>query len=128
MGSDRARISYDKTREYRSVVAQQGRVTLEADVNEEAVIASEALRYETIDIIGPTGTPDNGYLVSVDAGGNLTVGPGIMYVGGWRMRFPQPVPVADQPEEGLVDERGRLEVCPAGSRASLASASLRSSS
>ncbi len=98
MGTDRARISYDKTREYRSVVAQQGRVTLEADVNEEAVIAAEALRYETIDIIGPTGTPDNGYLVSVDATGNLTVGPGIMYVGGWRMRFPQPVPVADQPE------------------------------
>jgi Family of unknown function (DUF6519) len=98
VGSDRARISYDKTREYRSVVAQQGRVTLEADVNEEAVIASEALRYETIDIIGPTGTPDNGYLVSVDAGGNLTVGPGIMYVGGWRMRFTQAVPVANQPE------------------------------
>jgi hypothetical protein len=98
VGSDRARISYDKTREYRSVVAQQGRVTLEADVNEEAVIASEALRYETIDIIGPTGTPDNGYLVSVDAAGNLTVGPGIMYVGGWRMRFRQPVSVANQPE------------------------------
>jgi Family of unknown function (DUF6519) len=98
VGSDRARISYDKTREYRSVVAQQGRVTLEADVNEEAVIASEALRYETIDIVGPTGTPDNGYLVSVDANGNLTVGPGIMYVGGWRMRFTQPVPVANQPE------------------------------
>jgi hypothetical protein len=98
VGSDRARISYDKTREYRSVVAQQGRVTLEADVNEEAVIAGEALRYETIDIIGPTGTPDNGYLVSVDAAGNLTVGPGIMYVGGWRMRFREPMPVADQPE------------------------------
>jgi Family of unknown function (DUF6519) len=98
VGTDRARISYDKTREYRSVVAQQGRVTLEADVNEEAIIASEALRYETIDIIGPTGTPDNGYLVSVDAAGNLTVGPGIMYVGGWRMRFSQPVPVVDQPE------------------------------
>jgi hypothetical protein len=98
VGTDRARISYDKTREYRSVVAQQGRVTLEADVNEEAVIAAEALRYETIDIIGPTGTPDNGYLVSVDAAGNLTVGSGIMYVGGWRMRFPQPVLVANQPE------------------------------
>jgi hypothetical protein len=98
VGSDRARISFDRTREYRSLVAQQGRVTLEADVNEQAVIASEALRLETIDIIGPTGTPDNGYLVFVDAGGNLTVGSGIMYVGGWRMQFTQPVPVADQPE------------------------------
>jgi hypothetical protein len=98
MGSDRARISFDKTRQYRSVVAQQGRVTLEADVNEEAVIASEALRYETIDIIGPTGTPDNGYLVSVDATGDLSVGAGIMYVGGWRMRFPEAVEIDKQPE------------------------------
>lgn len=98
MGSDRARISFDRTREYRSVVTQQGRVTLEADVNEQAVIASEALRLETIDIIGPTATPDNGYLVSIDANGDLVVGPGIMYVGGWRMEFNQPVPVANQPE------------------------------
>lgn len=98
MGSDRARISFDKTRQYRSVVAQQGRVTLEADVNEEAVIASEALRYETIDIIGPTGTPDNGYLVSVDSTGDLSVGAGIMYVGGWRMRFPEAVEIDKQPE------------------------------
>ena len=36
MGSDRARISFDHSRGYRSVVAQQGRVTLEADVNEQA--------------------------------------------------------------------------------------------
>ena len=98
MGSDRARISFDRTREYRSLVAQQGRVTLEADVNEQAVIASEALRLETIDIIGPTGTPDDGYLVSINASGQITVGPGIMYVGGWRMRFTQPVPIANQPE------------------------------
>ena len=98
MGSDRARISYDKTREYRSVVSQQGRVTLEADVNEEVSISSEALRYETIDLIGPTGTPDNGYSVSLDAAGDLIVGPGIMYVGGWRMRFAKAVPVLDQPE------------------------------
>ena len=87
VGSDRARISFDRTREYRSLVAQQGRVTLEADVNEQAVISSEALRLETIDIIGPTGTPDDGYLVSINASGQITVGPGIMYVGGWRMRF-----------------------------------------
>jgi Family of unknown function (DUF6519) len=106
VGSDRARISFDRTREYRSLVAQQGRVTLEADVNEQAVIASEALRLETIDIIGSTGTPDDGYLVSVDANGEVTVGPGTMYVGGWRMRFTQPVPIDNQPE--WIDQR--LEV------------------
>jgi len=66
MTADRAKISYDPTRQYRSVIAQQGRVTLEADTNEAATIASEALRLETIDVMGPTGTPDNGYaLVSV---------------------------------------------------------------
>lgn len=98
MGSDRARISFDRTREYRSLVVQQGRVTLEADVNEQAFIASEALRLETIDLVGPTGTPDDGYLVSIDANGDIIVGPGIMYVGGWRMRFTQPVPINNQPE------------------------------
>jgi hypothetical protein len=98
VGSDRARISYDPWRGYRSVVAQQGRVTLEADINEQSVLASEALRQETIDIVGPAGTPDNGYLVSVDSGGNLTVGPGTMYVGGWRMTLPETVALNSQPE------------------------------
>ena len=39
MASDRARISFDPTRDYRTVLAQQGRVTLEADVNEAGLIA-----------------------------------------------------------------------------------------
>ena len=30
MGADKARVSYDDKQEYRSVVIQQGRVTLEA--------------------------------------------------------------------------------------------------
>lgn len=99
MGSDCARIGFDPTRDYRSVVAQQGRVTLEADVNEQASIASEALRLETIDVIGPSGTPDqDGYEVSIDSSGNLQVEPGIMYVGGWRMTLDKTVPLANQPE------------------------------
>ena len=99
MGSDCARIGFDPTRDYRSVVAQQGRVTLEADVNEQASIASEALRVETIDVIGPCGTPDqNGYAVSIDSSGNLQVEPGIMYVGGWRMTHDKKVPLASQPQ------------------------------
>ena len=63
MAADLARITYDPTRQYRSVITQQGRVTLEADNNEAAIIAGEALRLETIDIVGPTGTPDDGYKV-----------------------------------------------------------------
>ena len=96
MGSDRARISYDPSRTYRSVVAQQGRVTLEADINEAAMIAVEERRLEAIDVIGPAGTPDDGYKVS--GGTGVTIGAGTMYVGGWRMELPKPVTTDKQPD------------------------------
>ena len=98
MGSDRARISYDSSRGYRSVVTQQGRVTLEADVNEQAMIAGESLRKETIDVVGNAGTPDNGYQVSIDAKNNVTIGPGTMYLGGWRLHLGKAVNIASQPD------------------------------
>lgn len=98
MGSDRARITFDATRDYRSVVAQQGRVTLEADVNEQSTIEGEALRIETIDVVGPAGTPDNGYEVTTDGNDNLTVGAGVMYTGGWRLELDQAVPLNNQPD------------------------------
>jgi hypothetical protein len=88
MVADIARVTYDPTRQYRSVIYQQGRVTLEADNNEAAVIESEALRLETIDIIGPAGTPDNGYAVSSGKGpAGVVIGPGIFYLGGWRLEL-----------------------------------------
>ena len=96
MASDRARISFDHTREYRSVVAQQGRVTLEADVNEQVTIASEALRLETIDVVGPAGTPDNGYEIKWVNGG-LVASAGTMYVGGWQLHSDE-VALSKQPE------------------------------
>lgn len=97
MASDRARISYDPTRDYRSVLAQQGRVTLEADVNEAGAIALETLRLETLDIVGPTGTPDDGYKVTPQGGG-LFISAGTMYLGGWRLTEHPQVDVAKQPD------------------------------
>ena len=85
MGSDLARISFDATRGYRSVVAQQGRVTLEADINEETTIASEALRLETIDVVPNTSK-------------GIVVEPGTMYLGGWRLRLDKAVALNSQPE------------------------------
>ncbi|MDF5712277.1 MAG: DUF6519 domain-containing protein [Nostoc sp. S4] len=85
MGSDRARVSYDANQQYRAVVAQQGRVTLEADWNEAQQIASEELREEVLDIVGPSGTPDDGYKVEfIDQSLDFTVSAGTMYVGGIR--------------------------------------------
>jgi hypothetical protein len=88
MTADLARISYDPTRQYRSVISQQGRVTLEADGNEAATIASEELRLETIDLIGPTGTPDDGFKVGPGNGSTgVGIGPGVFYLGGWRLEL-----------------------------------------
>lgn len=94
MGSDRARVSYDPGQHYRSVVMQQGRVTLEADFNEELAIAGEELRKETLDVVGPCGTPDNGYLVTPLAkpAFDFSISPGAMYVGGLRVTTPEPMP------------------------------------
>jgi Family of unknown function (DUF6519) len=94
MGSDRARVSYNPKQQYRSVVMQQGRVTLEADFNEELAIAGEELHKETLDIVGPSGTPDNGYLVAplTSPPFDIFVGPGTMYVGGLRVTTPPEVP------------------------------------
>jgi hypothetical protein len=96
MGSDRARISYDPNQQYRSVVMQQGRVTLEADFNEELAIAGEELREETLDIVGPSGTPDDGYSVTPLAAHDFSVEAGTMYVGGLRVATPPPSPATSK--------------------------------
>lgn len=121
MGSDRARVSYDETRRYRAVVAQQGRVTLEADLNEATTIDGEATREEALEIVGPTGTPDDGYRV-IPAGTATTppfdfqVGAGTMYVGGVRSHLPQPVTYSAQDEwlDALGDPDWLSPAAPAG--------------
>src|SRR5437868_11354052 len=91
MGIDRARNSYDAKRQYRSVVAQQGRVTLEADANEAELIRTIETRAELIDIIGPTGTPDSGFAIQVSPTGvaavpwSFSFDAGTIYVGGLRV-------------------------------------------
>ena len=50
MTSDRARLSYDPGRRYHGVIAQQGRVSLEADWNEAQAIAGAELQARTLDL------------------------------------------------------------------------------
>jgi len=101
MGADRARVSYNPRQQYRSVVMQQGRVTLEADWNESQAIVGEELRHETLDIIGPAGTPDNGYDIVVTGTVptppfDFTVSAGTMYVGGVRLVLDAAVQYSNQ--------------------------------
>jgi hypothetical protein len=98
MATDIARLSFDPARHYTGVVSQQGRVTLEAEQNEQRVIDAEERRLELIDIIGPAGTPDNGYAISPAAGSDFTIGPGTMYVGGLRVTLDEPILYSNQPD------------------------------
>ena len=114
MAGDRARVSYDPSRKWRGVVAQQGRVTVEADWNEAATIDAERDRRLTLDVVGTTGTPDGGYVVTavpatgsppeptgsppVSTPGDLTIGPGTLYLGGQRLDLDAPVSYSTQPD------------------------------
>src|SRR5581483_797290 len=103
MGSDRARVSYDPKQQYRSVVMQQGRVTLEADWNEAQEITLEEIRREALDFVGPAGTPNDGYRVVLTAGPtdppyDFYISDGTMYVGGVRAHLIEPVQYSNQPD------------------------------
>jgi hypothetical protein len=103
MPGDRARVSYDPSRKWRGVIAQQGRVTVEADWNEAAMIGDERDRQVTLDVVGPVGTPDGGYTVTAhpeesEHPGRLTIGPGTLFVGGERLDLDEQVHYGAQPD------------------------------
>jgi hypothetical protein len=97
--TDVARVSYDWARRYSGVAPQQGRVTLEAEENEDRVILARERALELLDLIGPAATPDDGYAVSAAAAnGDFTIGPGTMYVGGLRVELEQAIDYYSQPD------------------------------
>jgi hypothetical protein len=101
MPSDRERLSYDASQRYRSVVAQQGRVTVPADFNETQEILTEETRVEALDFVGPVGTPDDGYAISFNNPTptfDFNIGAGTMYVGGLRVTLPPGVTYLNQPD------------------------------
>jgi hypothetical protein len=107
MGSDRARVSFDPSRQWRGVVAQQGRVSLEADWNEQVAIAAARDRLTTLDVVGPCASPDGGYVVTAvpatggpsgSTPGDLTVSAGTLYLGGERLELDDPLTYSSQPD------------------------------
>jgi hypothetical protein len=135
MAADRARVSYDPSRQWRALIAQQGRVTVEADWNEASAIDSERVRDLTLAVIGTQGTPDGGYVVtaipaagSPPAGappagsptpsgpGDLIIGPGTLFVGGERLNLDAPVAYSAQPDwlDHSTDPRWSPPAVPAG--------------
>lgn len=97
MGSfDISRINFDANKHYTSVRMQQGRVLTDDDWNENERIENEDRRRSRVDIIGPYGSPDNGFKIQViptvgsliDGGRiNFLIKAGTMYLGGWRFEL-----------------------------------------
>ncbi len=122
MSSDRSRISDRPRRLYTGIVAQQGRVLLDRDVNDLQDIILSRLATDVRDIVGPSGTPDDGFRISAPdtapspgfwsppepatasppeapgGGDDFLIGAGSMYLGGHRVGFP---PKADRPRGHL---------------------------
>lgn len=126
MGSDRARISYDPSRQWRGLVAQQGRVTIEADWNEAAAIGAADDRAVTLDVVGPVGTPDAGYHVTANSQqtasppsgspvGLIEIGHGTLYLGGERLALDNDLylPSGTEAQPDWLDtETGTLWIAP----------------
>jgi|GEM_PF-2255370 len=110
MSSDRSRRTDRVRHGYTGIAAQQGRVILDRDMNALQGLIADRREAQSIDVIGPCGTPDNGFAISLpDANpsppqfysppagsppaavggvGDLIIAPGTMYLGGQRVMFP----------------------------------------
>jgi hypothetical protein len=90
MQGDFSRTTFDPLKHYSAVLAQQGRVQLDADLNEQAAILLYQLRTMVADVLGPAGapTPSNGGGFTIDfvdtkrPPEDLAISKGRMYVEG----------------------------------------------
>ncbi len=122
MGRDSALITHNEIkRDFTGVLHQQGRVTLEADLNEAAAIAAEELRNDVIAIVGREGTPDGGYLVGKPPAGSAShdfaVTKGTLYLGGIRVRLTDPNFRYSQQDQNWTDHQYSDDWVPPGAGA-----------
>jgi hypothetical protein len=84
MKGDFTRDTFDPLKHFSRVLMQQGRVTLDADWNEQADITAHRTETEARDVIGLCGAPKHnpGFKISNGSGGDFTIGAGRFYVDG----------------------------------------------
>ena len=109
MQGDFSRLTFDRKKHYSAVLHQQGRVLLDADLNEEHAIQEYLERVEATDVIGHSGTPKSepGFGLSTPDFKHLKIGPGRYYVRGTlieneadvdytaQLDLPSPPPIAN---------------------------------
>lgn len=85
---DISRDATDLRKHYDRVHMQQGRVLTDDDFNEAERLDAEDSRRVRVDVIGPAGSPDNGFRLTTIAG-QLALMAGTYYVGGLRLELEQ---------------------------------------
>lgn len=83
MKGDFSRIRFNPARQYTAVLEQQGRVSLDADSNEQCSINDYLRKNETVDVIGSYGAPEHDAGFSITTSQNeILIGAGRYYVEG----------------------------------------------
>lgn len=112
MHADLSRITYRPERHYSAVVAQQGRVQLDADANEQTAIQLFQARTLAADLIGQHGGPQDatGFRIELRGGSHelddLLIGGGRYYVDGIQCDATRPQPGVPVPAEGAEGQGG----------------------
>ena len=102
MKGDFTRLTFDAANHFSRVLMQQGRVTLDADHNEQDDILLHMLRTLVVDLFGPYGGPAGGrgfgIYPSSSAPWKLMIAAGHYYVAGMLCECEQDCDYADQPD------------------------------
>ena len=100
MKGDFSRVTFDPARHVHGVLMQQGRVQLDADWNELQAVQSHRAETESVDVVGPNGTPKlgDGFRITLAGADQLTVGKGRMYVDGQLVENDRDVLLTAQPD------------------------------
>src|SRR6185312_818122 len=108
MKSDITRDTFSAAKHFSRVISQQGRVTLDADSNEQTAILLHYLRTLAADIIGPYAAPvmAPGFQLSPDDEQRLVISPGRYYVQGLLVENDYGYLYTNQPYHPLLDNDG----------------------
>src|SRR5882757_3098180 len=115
---DISRPTFDASKHFAALLYQQGRLPLDADLNEQTVILLHQLRTMMADLVGPAVTPVDhaGFQITVTTNNkhtNLTISAGRAYVDGILVENEAEVPYALQPD-GYLDPENPADAVPDG--------------
>ena len=116
MTADISRPTFDATKHFAALLHQQGRLPLDADLNEQALILLHQLRTMMTDLVGPVAIPKDHPGFTITAANNngkldLTISAGRAYVDGILVENETSVDYTGQPD-GYIDPENPADAVP----------------